>query len=277
MKKIKEFLKRHLAIILLVDAIIIAGLNFVIYPTFIKKDMGLIEIPVATVEIPSGTQITSEMLTETLINPESLPANVETDKTKIVGMYVKEDHTIDMSTFFSKEALATEKDKLGDIFYKLNENEYAFTLKVSGISNADSKFKVGQYIDVMYQEMIVAQDENNENVTMNKVLTGILDNNVRIVYVSKGDESTTITVAVEPDELAYYITANKMGELLPTLSSYAKIADHTSDIYDENMTRQYLDTMSVTYKIVPEIPEEQEAIDTENTELTAQALVEGAE
>lgn len=273
MNRIKDFLKRHLAILLLVDAIIIAGLNLLIYPTFIKKDMGLVEVPVATISIPSGAQVTPEMLTEILISSDTLPSNVEINKNNIIGMYVKEEHTIDASMFFSKESLSTKKDRMGEIFYKLNDNEYAYTMSISGISNADSKLKVGQYIDVMYQEMVTVSEQENEDTknrkeetTSLKLLNGILDNNVRILYLSKADDKTTITVAINEEELSYYLTATKMGELLPVLSSYATTPEHTSEVYDEAMTRQYLDTKSVSYKVAPELPEEELIDVTEEVE-----------
>lgn len=51
MSKLKEFLRRHSYILLIVVALLIAGTNYLIYPVFIKKNLDLIEVPVERIKI----------------------------------------------------------------------------------------------------------------------------------------------------------------------------------------------------------------------------------
>ena len=255
---IKTFCKRHIAIIALFVAIIIAGANYLLYPTFIKNDMQIIEIPVLVEKVTAGTQITTEMLDTYITSKDMIPATVVLNKEDVIGKYVKSNYTIDANTFISLGALSTEKDTLGQIYYRLNNDEFAYTIKVATLSNADKKLKVGQYVDIFYYERINTVENENDDLKaediVRKELVGVLDNAVKIVNVASNDDSSIITVAINEEDIAYYIIASKLGELTPMVSTKSK-DEHTLEKYDETIMRDYLDSKSNILK-VNEIPEE---------------------
>ena len=232
--KVKNFLKRFKAVVVIIVACLVALANYLLYPTFIKKDLELIEVPIALTTISSGTLITDEMVTTILTNKDVIPENITFAKEEIVGKYVKANYTLPANSFFYNESIAKEKDALGNIYYKLSEGEMAYTLLFEEKYNIDSKFKVGQYIDLYYQGVVPSDVGAN-------YLIGKLDSNIRIINLVVDDSETYLTLAIKEDDLAYYAIAEELGNIIPTVDYQANGIFDQKEIYDENSLREYLE------------------------------------
>lgn len=241
--KVKQFLKKFKAILIVLIAVVIALANYLLYPVFIKKDMQLIEVPVVNVTINPGTKITEDMLDVQLTNKDMIPENVVLTKEEIIGNYTTINYTVPQKGFIYKEALSSEKQTLGNIYYGLSDGQVAYTIKMDAYQYKDGKFKVGQFIDIYFRSEI-PQKAGKDYVV------GKLQNNVKIISISQ-DDGTYITLAMSQEDLKYYLIAEKIGEIIPVLDIEANGIESEEQVFSEDSTRQYLDTKA-TVLIVPE-------------------------
>ena len=255
--KIKKFLKKYKAALIVLLAVIVALANYLLYPVFIKKDMQLIEVPIVNVTINPGTKITEEMLGTQLTNKDMIPKNVVLSKEEVVGNYTAVNYTIPQKGFIYKEALSSEKQTLGNVYYGLSENQVAYTIKIDAHQYKDGKFKVGQLIDIYFR------CESPQEAGMDYVI-GKLQNNVKIISISQ-DDGTYITLAINQEDLKYYLIAEKIGEIIPVLDIEANGEESEKQIFSENSTRQYLETKAMVLLVPNDAETEEVSVDEVET------------
>lgn len=229
--KFKNILKKYKAIVIIIVALVVALANYLLYPTFIKKDMQLIEVPIAVQPIGPGTKISEEFLTTKLTNADMIPDNIVYDKQEVINKYVCANYTIPTNGFIYTETITTEKEALGVVYYKLEEGQVAYTIKVEANQYRDGKFKVGQNVDVYFRAEIPQKSGKD-------YLVGKLDNNVKIINIT-GDGDVFLTLSLNEEDLKYYLIAEKVGEIIPVIE--IKQVD-AQEIYSEDSLRQYLET-----------------------------------
>lgn len=252
--KIKNFLKKYKAVLIVLVAVLVALSNYLLYPVFIKKDMQLIEVPVVNVTITPGTKITEEMLSTQLTNKDMIPENVVLSKDEVVGNYTTVNYTIPQKGFIYKEALSSERQTFGDIFYGLSNETVAYTVKVDAHQYVDGKFKVGQLIDI-YFRCEVPQESGKDYVV------GKLQNNVKIISVTSND-GVYLTLEISQKDLEYYLIAEKIGEIIPVLDGEVKGEDIEGRVFATEATRQYLETKATALVAPDEADVIVEASDT---------------
>ena len=152
MSKLKEFLRKHSYILLIVVALFIAGTKYLIYPVFIKKNLDLIEVPVAISKISGQSVIDNTMITTMSISKSTLPVNVITNKDNIVGKYVADGYSIPTNGFFYSESVVDEGSAFGKIYSSLEEGEIAYTLEVENPHGSRPILKKGQHINLYYYQ-----------------------------------------------------------------------------------------------------------------------------
>lgn len=255
--RIKRFLKKYKAIVIVLIAVIVALANYLLYPTFIKKDMQLIEVPITKQEMVPGTKISEDMLDVFLTNKDMIPENVILNKEEVVGNYTAANYSIPQKSFIYKEAITSEKQALGNIYYELSDGQVAYTIKIDTHQYKDKKFKAGQVIDT-YFRCEVPQKSGKDYVV------GKLQNSVKVISVSDAD-GVYITLAMSQKDLEYYLIAEKIGEVIPILDIEADGIESEEKVFSIDSTRQYLETKA-TVLIIPENTSVEEIeINEENT------------
>jgi len=230
----KDFFKKYKAVLILVIAMLIALTNFLVYPTFIKKDLGLVDVPVVKETLSQGQMITEDMLTTVTTSSEYLPQGIITDKTKLVGKYVKVGYTIPANGFVYSEQISTEKKAMGSIFGSLEENEDAYTIRIDNRFNKSDKLKTGQLIDLYFYTTI----ESSNTV---KYVIGKFTDNARIIGLEEEEKYSYVTIAIKEEEVAYYLLAEQVGYFLPILTYEANGQTiSTTEVYDVQTTRAFV-------------------------------------
>ena len=257
MTKFKQFIQRHSFILIIFVAVVIAGTNYLIYPTFIKKQLNLVDVPVALVEIQENVPITKDMIGTISIDKTFLPTNIVTDKELIVDMYVAEKNTIPVNGFFYANSLVDAPKALGKTFANLNENEYAYAIELSNAYKETSIFKENQKINVYYYE------EYENELGTKAYMVGQLAENVRIVNII-GDEKTGkqsyVILALNEEQFGNFVLAGQYGTLVPALNWQSNGLDFKpTDFYNINNLIAHLEEQSTIFK-------KQSIIDDEKTE-----------
>lgn len=235
----KEFLKKHVSLVVIIIAIIIAGTNYLVYPLFIKKDMQLVEVPVAIAKINEQTKITPELITKVEVVENYLPANVIRDENQILGKYVANDSAIAMSGFFYNDLIVDEMYVMGDAMNKLNEGEYAYSIQVDSKNVLNVDFKIGHLINVY-----VDFTYNDENNILHHVFGQIAENK-RIIAIN--EDRTNITLALNEDEIAYFSLIEDLSnsKIVPSLY-YDSLGNNnaSTEYYDIFGMKNYMDEKS---------------------------------
>lgn len=228
--RIKLFCKKHVSVLIVLVSLLIALTNYLIYPTFISKELNLVDVPIAKDKIKGGTKISNEMLEMISINPDFLPNNIILEKKDIIGKYVQSDYTINNQGFFYQDALTGSEQSWGKTYSQLNEYEVAYVIEFDDKYNSDDLFRVGQYIDLYYYTTIFDQDG------IERLMIGKLKDLARVISVnSKDSKNTIISVAITEDEVSYFILAEKTGQILPMVTN-----NPTCLVYDVDLTRSFL-------------------------------------
>lgn len=277
--KVKEFLKKYVAIVVILVALLVAGTNYLIYPLFIKKQLNIVTVPIATEKIGESTKITEDMIEEMEIIDGYLPENVVTDKEKLVGLYVKQGCVVATKGFFYTEFLANEKQTLGTIYSNLKENEYAYNLAVDDRWTKNGNIQQGQTINLYFTYSYLDEQEIVHNVF------GQLAENVRVIAVS--EEKTVLTLAVPEEDLAYIklteeiIAQCKDGvshQIIPmAYFDSANNLSYNTEYYDIQQTRSWIndtaDTIRKEQMIVGFEDVTDETVDVSQVDVTAQGAI----
>lgn len=250
--KLKNILKKYKAIVIVLVALVVAAANYLLYPTFIKKDMELVEVPIAAKTINPGTLISEDLITTQLTNIEMIPENIVHNKDEIINKYVCANYTVPANGFIYTETITSEKQALGVIYYQLETGQVAYTIKVNANQYRDGKFKVGQTIDIYFRGEVPQKSGKD-------YLVGKLDNNVKIINIT-GDSDVYLTLCLSEDDLQYYMIAEKVGEIIPVIEIEEIDAP---EIYSEDALRQYIITKASSLTLPNQ--EEIEVVDEADT------------
>ena len=218
MGKVRSFLQRHAFILLIVFGLLVAGANYLIYPTFIQKDLNLVEVPVATTKINETTKISEQMISTVKVTQEVLDTGIITSKEDIVNKYVANDCTIPSGSFFYKELLTTEEELKGKVARELNEGEFAFTFALDPVEASTGVYKLNQNINLY--GAIKYKDKDD----INKIAYGQLVGSARIIAMSVDSNGLTqsLTIAVTEDDLTYINIVKQVGEVVYSAVPYQK-------------------------------------------------------
>lgn len=216
MGKIRGFLQRHAFILLILFGLLVAGANYLIYPTFIQKDLNLVEVPVAAVKINETSKVSEQMITTVKVTQEFLAIGIITDKEEIVGKYVANDCTIAGGSFFYKELLTTEEDLKGKVARELKEGEYAYTFALDQVDASTGVYKVNQNINLY--GAIKYKDADD----INKIAYGELVSSARIIALSLDSNglAQSATIAVTEEDLTYINVVKQVGEVIYSAVPY---------------------------------------------------------
>lgn len=237
--KIKNFFKRHSFLIVLLIAILVAGTNYLVYPTFIKRDLNLVEVPVANKPITEATKVDETMLSTVAIAIDYIPANIVTDKEQIINMYVQRGNTIPTNGFFYNEQLTSEEVLFGSTYAGLAEGKVAYNLVYEAKDNIHDSFKKGMYISIYYVQ------EYEETSTTKHKLFGQIGENIKIIDVDT--ESQTLVLEVDEKDVSYLKLAESYGELIPSLNSYSNSPEGSNYVYTIEDLKVYLESKSRIY------------------------------
>lgn len=252
--KIKKILKKFKALIIIIIACLVAGTNYLLYPIFIKNDLKLVEVPIVKETLTPGTLITEEMLTTILSNKDVIPENIIFNKEEIVNRYVSANYTIPTNGFIYTETITTQKESLGTVYYRLEEGQVAYTVKIDNNQYKDDKFKVGQLVDIYFRSDIPQEAGVN-------YLIGKLGSNIKIINITK-DGDVYLTLSLNEEDLKYYLIAEKVGEIIPIIE--IKEEDF-KEIYSEIALKSYLETKASVLTYPVQVTEEDTNNQKENT------------
>lgn len=237
----KDFLKKHVALVVIILAVLIAATNYLVYPLFIKRQLNIIEVPVATTTLSETTKIDESMITYVEMVDDYLPSGVALTKEYLIGKYVKEDCTIAENGFFYAEYLSDTETALGKIYRELNEGEVAYNLAVSAKYMENNAIIEGQYIAVYVHIP-------HETEAGKEYIFGQIADNVRVLAIS--EDKTVVTLALQEDDVAYFNLAALMGNnsngedttiFLPTVNSGSDTNEYSfNSAYDINSLRGYI-------------------------------------
>lgn len=267
----KKFLKRHSWIVLIIIAIVIAGTNYLVYPVFIKKELNLVEIPVAKTTINETTQISEDMLTTLSVAKEYLPTNIITDKNEIIGKYSNRDVTIAPNGFIYTDYLTDDATLFGETFSMLNDSEWAYTMPLSGKYNQNGEIKANEYVSMFFVQEYV--DDNDHT----RLRAGQLAENVRVISITEPTtDSQYLTLAIPEADIAYYALAERIGEIFPLVNFASNgTTPYFSEVYSIDATRQIIaeqnDIFNRDYSEDEEVVENVVVIDETETPANSEA------
>ncbi len=236
MKATSAFLRKHLSILVLLSAALIALANYLIYPTFIRKELDLSEVMIAAGDIPAGTLISREMIKSILTARKNLPEGILFEKEDVLGKYVRQNSRVPENGFFYASLLADKKEAMGSVYSLLQKEETAYTIQLPKRNSYRGQFVSGEHIDLYFQQTL-------SSFTEKSIVTGILDSHVRILTVNEGSDIVELTLAIKQEDVAYYILAEESGTILPALNwqSGQERAEDAS-VYSESMLREWLES-----------------------------------
>lgn len=257
-----NYLKKHVGLVVALVALIIALINYLIFPLFIKKQMNIINVPISIKTINETTKITDKDVVVIEMTKEYLPKGIILNKDDIVGKYVKNDCTIPTNGFFYKELITTEEITMGKIFRELRDNEIAYNLNVDPQWVQNDNIHINQFINV-YVHFTYKDIKGGQNY-----IFGQLAENVRVIGIS--EDSTIITIALSEEEIAYFNLAYLLEDsniaFVPTTYFNSNGAiDYNTKYYDINATKEYIRNNSTILNIV-NIDEPAESIEISENE-----------
>lgn len=162
--------------VLLAIVVLYVGYNY-----RIKSKINPIKVPYATVNISSGTKITSDMIGMIDVPPAMIKGNPYLKSSQIIGKYVNVDSRIPKGSLFYAGVVVTQ-DKLPDsIIYNYPEGYVLVNMDVNTSTTYGNKIYPGNYID-MYLKVVNKFDDTDSEVT-DKIMIGKLIENIQVLAV----------------------------------------------------------------------------------------------
>lgn len=223
----------------LLIAVVVAGTNYLVYPTFIKRDLQLVEVPVANRTLNETTQIDETMLTSVAIAVDYIPSQIITDKEAILNMYVQRGTSIPANGFFYGEQLTTVEEMFGENYAKLDDGKSIYALEYDAKNNVGGTFKKGLYVNIYY-----VQDYESSYGTKEAVF-GQIAEKAKILDVDA--EKNVLILEVNGEDISYFEICSKYGKVIPSVDSYSNTIDKSTDFYDIDELKYYLDDKARIY------------------------------
>ena len=238
-ERIRNMFKKHLSLVIVFIAAIVAFTNYLVYPAFINKQLDLVEIPIANIEIGPNTQITKEQLSFISFPMDALPTNIFNDENNIVGMFTKDNMTLIQGSFFYSEALVTKEKAVGSLPYELSDGQVAYTLTVDQTNGAKKNLRKGQYIDLYFLT-------DSTRLNTEKIISGKISEHVRIIDVNlnSNEEAEYIVLAIMESDVDSLMIAETIGQVMPIINWQSGLSlyqeSQTYDIHGlKNLLREY--------------------------------------
>ena len=237
--RIRAILQKHLSLVIVLIALIVALTNYLVYPAFINKQLDLVEIPIVNTEIVPNTQITKEHLSYISFPIDALPVNILNNENDIVGMFTKDNMTLVKGSFFYSAAITTKEQAVGTLPYDLSVGQAAYTIVIDQTDGIKNNLKKGQYIDLYF-----LADKVKSNTE--KIISGMVLEHVRVIdiKVNNNEEAEYAVLAIEETDVDSLMIAETIGQIIPMINWQSGSDLHQKDqIYDidglKNLLRDY--------------------------------------
>lgn len=200
---------------------LIAAVTAFIYLKSLSKPKGStkeVTIPVAAETIPERTKIEKKMIKEIKVPETSLISDYIKDTTEIVGKYTKE--KILQNEGFIKDKISGNNEN--DLSFKIDENNRAVSLNVTGESGVAYLIKPGDYVDVV---VYLTEKKDGQKIVRPEVAKTILEN-IKVLAVDmqisrdtandskdKMPNNFIVTVSVPAAEVEKLVLSEDIGSI----------------------------------------------------------------
>jgi len=221
-------MKRTTKIITVVSLATVVGCGFSFGTKWeVNRQIAPIETYFTAEEIASGTAITEEMLLPMEIPSKAIPPNAITDKSQIVGMYVKNGFNIPPNSYLYSEVLTPENEMPNSSVLKLKEGEYAFPLLVDLETSLGNGILPDSKVDLAFRATL--DNDSGEDMVIFGTLatdvrvTSVKDSNATAVF--KDEANSTKDKNSKAESMSKLYTFAVSGELNDLLSKAAKLGE----------------------------------------------------
>ncbi len=232
----------RLAVVIII-ALVIAGINYLSYPLLLDIKLAAVAVPVARQTLSPYQQISAEDIVYVQMPKTYLDASIITDSSEIVGKYVRADCTVAANAFFYQDLIATSQQAEGSSGSQLQSRQMAYSLAVDDIASTNDTLVNGGYVDLYFKDTRMVNG-------ISKAVIGLLCEKVCIKGLY-GTDSTPVTgsghiryivVALDEEQLDYVMRAAAIGQIQPVIR---RNNDETfTDYYSIALTKAYIDQWS---------------------------------
>lgn len=183
-----------------------------------KNDVKEVTIPVASETIPERTKIQKKMLKEIKVPESTLISSYIKDSSEIIGKYTKE--KILQNEGFIKDKISGSNEN--DLSFKIDENNRAVSLNVTGDTGVAYLIKPGDYVDVV---VYITEKKDGQKIVRPEVAKTILEN-VKVLAVDmqvsrdtandskdKMPNSFIVTVSVPSSDVEKLVLSEDIGSI----------------------------------------------------------------
>lgn len=162
------------------------------YTMRINAALRPIVVPYAVSQIPSGTQITEDMINTVEVSPFMLKGDVIQNIGEIVDKYTAADTVIPQGSYFYKRAVVEKEQLPASIILSYPKGYVLYNLAVSTDSTYGNSVYPGNYIDI-YLKAVYAIPDEAQNLTAedmankDKVMYGQLLQNIKVLAVKDAE------------------------------------------------------------------------------------------
>ncbi|MDW7650962.1 MAG: Flp pilus assembly protein CpaB [Bacillota bacterium] len=174
-----------------------------------KAAANLVEVYVASAEIPARTKLEASMFATVEIPEDAIHSDAITDVSQLTGTYARERLAAGEQILSSRLVFETSQAGLS---YKISEGHRAVTVPVNNVSGVAGYILPGDYVD-----SIVTIDPPNDGQT----ITAVVADNIRVLaagqYTYEQDNEQlvvdTVTLDVPVDAVTAIVQASERGSL----------------------------------------------------------------
>jgi pilus assembly protein CpaB len=183
-----------------------------------KNDVKEVTIPVASETIPERTKIEKKMLKEIKVPESTLISSYIKDSSEIIGKFTKE-KILQNEGFIMDKISSTNEN---DLSFKIDENNRAVSLNVTGDTGVAYLIRPGDYVDVV---VYITEKKDGQKIVRPEVAKTILEN-VKVLAVDmqishdtandskdKMPNSFIITVSVPSPDVEKLVLSEDIGSI----------------------------------------------------------------
>ncbi|MEA5017824.1 MAG: SAF domain-containing protein [Erysipelotrichaceae bacterium] len=233
----KEYLRTHLSVFVIFVAIVIALVNYLIYPTFLNKKLNLVEVPIVKQQLKPNTKIEAKHISSTWVALDTIPSTIITDLNEVIGLYTKDQMSLVIGSFFYKEMLVNDQKMISNGYHDLKEGQYVYMLVLAKNNGMKEKVRKGQYVDLYFK----AKDRVNDD----ELLIGKLYEHVLVLdtFINQNSIEDHWMLALDEEDVKFLIAAESLGEIYPMISNNSYNDDHLIETDSEMQAiKQYINS-----------------------------------
>ena len=183
-----------------------------------KNDVKEVTIPVASETIPERTKIEKKMLKEIKVPESTLISSYIKDSSEIIGKFTKE-KILQNEGFIMDKISSTNEN---DLSFKIDENNRAVSLNVTGDTGVAYLIRPGDYVDVV---VYITEKKDGQKIVRPEVAKTILEN-VKVLAVDmqvsrdtandskdKMPNSFIVTVSVPSPDVEKLVLSEDIGSI----------------------------------------------------------------